>query len=467
MRYHFSGVAGTGMNPLACLMRARGHDVQGSDRSLDMGKNQEIAARLRRVGIQLTPHDGTAISSAIDRFVYSTAVEADTPEMRAARALGLPCVSRPRLLAEVVDAGGPGVAVAGTSGKSTIVGMVAWLVREANVPATVLGGAARVGEGTGGCFVVGPAEGPVVAEACESDGTLAGYRPAIGLVHNVSRDHGELDAIRPQFEAFAENCGRLLVNAACPEAAALGRRFKALTYGGSPRADRRLRVTSAGPRRATGVLRLEDRVMVLDVPQPGLHNLENAAAAALVALELGVEAAAVEVLLARFPGVARRFEVVGTTASGIRVVDDYAHNGEKIRAAVTTAQAGAPRVLAVFQPHGFGPARFLRAELKELLPKLLRPQDRFCYAEIFYAGGTVAKDVSSHALTADLPAEMRGVYASDHDAIRQWVLSEAQAGDTVLIMGARDPDLPRLARKVFESLSVWASSTTPRQLSRL
>ena len=85
MRYHFSGVAGTGMNPLACLMRARGHDVQGSDRSLDMGKNQEIAARLRRVGIQLTPHDGTAISSAIDRFVYSTAVEADTPEMRAAR----------------------------------------------------------------------------------------------------------------------------------------------------------------------------------------------------------------------------------------------------------------------------------------------------------------------------------------------------------------------------------------------
>jgi UDP-N-acetylmuramate--alanine ligase len=214
------------------------------------------------------------------------------------------------------------------------------------------------------------------------------------------------------------------------------------------------------------VLRLEDRVLVLDVPQPGLHNLENAAAAALVALELGVDASAVEVLLARFPGVARRFEVVGTTVNGIRVVDDYAHNGEKIRAAVSTAQAGAARVLAVFQPHGFGPARFLRAELKELLPKLLRPQDRFCYAEIFYAGGTVAKDVSSRVLTADLPAEMRCGHAPDHDAVRQWVLSEAQAGDTVLIMGARDPDLPRLARQVFESLSVWTSSTTPRHLTR-
>jgi UDP-N-acetylmuramate--alanine ligase len=464
MRYHFSGVAGAGMNPLACLMRARGHEVQGSDRSFDQGKNREIAAHLRRLAIQLAAHDGTAVTPAIDRFVYSTAVEADTPEMRAARALGLDCVSRPQLLAEVVNAGGPGVAVAGTSGKSTIIGMVAWLLREAGVPATVLGGAALVGEGTGGCFVAGPAESPVVAEACESDGTLVGYRPAIGLVHNVSRDHAELDALRPQFSAFAESCGRLLVNAACPEAAALGRRFKASTYGVSPGADARLRVTSAGPRRATGALRLEGRVVVLDVPQPGLHNLENAAAAALLALELGVDLSALEAPLARFPGVTRRFEVVGTTASGIRVVDDYAHNGEKIRAAVTTAQAGAPRVVAVFQPHGFGPARFLRPELKELLPRLLRPQDRFCYAEIFYTGGTVAKDVSSRALAGDLPAEMRCGYARDHDAVRQWALSEAQAGDTVLIMGARDPDLPRLARKVFESLSVWASSTTSNLL---
>src|SRR3989475_989597 len=416
MRYHFSGVAGAGMNPLACLMRSRGHEVQGSDRSFDRGKNRETAAHLRRLAIQLAAHDGTAVAPAIDRFVYSTAVEADTPEMRAARALGLDCVSRPQLLAEVVNAGGPGVAVAGTSGKSTIIGMVAWLLRETGVPATVLGGAALVGEGTGGCFVAGPAEGPVVAEACESDGTLVGYRPAIGLVHNVSRDHAELDALRPQFSAFAESCGRLLVNAASPEAAALGRRFKASTYRASPGPDTRLRVTSAGPRRATGALRLEGRVVVLDVPQPGLHNLENAAAAALLALELGVDASALEAPLARFPGVARRFEVVGTTASGIRVVDDYAHNGEKLRAAITTAQAGAARVVALFQPHGFGPARFLRSELRALIPTLLRSQDRFAYGEIFYAGATVAKDVSGRALADALRAALRCGFAGDHAA---------------------------------------------------
>ncbi|HZO40924.1 MAG TPA: Mur ligase domain-containing protein [Methylomirabilota bacterium] len=451
-RFHFSGIAGAGMGPLACLMKARGHAVQGSDRAFDQGKKQEIAAELSRLGIELAPQDGRAITAAIDRFVYSAAVEADTPELRAARALGLECLPRPQLLAEVVNTANPGVAISGTSGKSTVVGMLGWLLREGGIKATVLGGADFVAEGSGGCFVAGPAEGPAVAEACESDGTLVGYRPTIGLIHNVSRDHDELSALRPQFTAFARNCGKLLVGADCPEAAALGQRFKAATYGVSQDADARLRVTSVGPRRGRGVLRHAGRDLTLDIPQPGLHNLENATAAALVALEIGLDAEAVVALLARFPGVARRFELVGTTARDIHVVDDYAHNAEKLRAAITTAQAGSARVVAVFQPHGFGPARFLRGELREMMPTLLRPQDRFCYAEIFYAGGTVAKDISSRILADDLPAALNCGYARDHEAARQWVVSEARPGDTVLIMGARDPDLPRLARAVLSSL---------------
>ncbi len=452
MRYHFSGIAGAGMNPLAQLVRARGHKVQGSDRSFDQGKNGDLAARLRLMGIALRAHDGTAINRGIDRFVYSTAVEADTPEMRGARDLGIELVTRPALLAEIVNAGVPGVAIAGTCGKSTITGMVAWLAREAGVPATVLGGAALVGEGVAGCFSVGPEAGPVVAEACESDGTLTGYRPTVGLVHNISRDHGEVWTLREQFGIFAAGCRRLLLNAGCPEAGTLRRGPEVTTYGLAPTADVRLEVVSAGPERACGVLSLPGRGLVLDVPQPGLHNLENAAAAALVALELGIAPAAIEAALKRFPGVARRFEVVGTTANGIRVVDDYAHNGEKLRAALSTAQAGAERVLAVFQPHGFGPARFLRPELRELLPRLLRPQDRFCYAEIFYAGGSTRKDISSRMLVADLPANLGCVYAADHRAVSEWVQAEARAGDTILILGARDPELPRLARTVLESL---------------
>jgi UDP-N-acetylmuramate--alanine ligase len=173
----------------------------------------------------------------------------------------------------------------------------------------------------------------------------------------------------------------------------------------------------------------------------------------MVAIELGIDPDEVTGLLALFPGVARRFEVIGTTAAGVRVVDDYAHNGEKLRAALTTAQAGGSRVLAIFQPHGFGPARFLRPELKTLLPAILRAEDRFCYAEIFYAGGTVAKDISSRALAADLPADLQCGYAADHEAARRWVLDEARPGDTVIVMGARDPDLPRLARSIHDALA--------------
>ncbi|MEX2145559.1 MAG: Mur ligase domain-containing protein, partial [Candidatus Rokuibacteriota bacterium] len=192
LRYHFSGIAGAGMNPLARLLRAHGHRVQGSDRSFDQGKNADLASALRALGIDLTPQDGSAVTRGLDRFVYSTAVEADTPEMRAARDLGIDCVARPALLAEVVGEGRPGIAIAGTSGKSTVTGMLAWLARESGVAATVIGGAALVGDGEGGCFVAGPHGAAVAAEACESDGTLRGYRPALGLVHNITRDHGEV-----------------------------------------------------------------------------------------------------------------------------------------------------------------------------------------------------------------------------------------------------------------------------------
>ena len=450
--YHFSGIAGQGMNPLARLMRAWGHEVQGSDRAFDQGKQRDLGATLTGLGIRLLPQDGAAVTGAIERFVYSTAVEAETPEVRAARALGIERVPRPTLLAEIVNGGVPGVAVAGTSGKSTVTGMIGWILRAARAPASVLGGAALVGEGVVGCFAVGPEDGPVVAEACESDGTLVGYHPGVGVILNVSRDHAELDALRQQFTTFAKQCGTLWINAASAEARAIGAEVGARTFGDVDGADARLVVHSAGPHRGRGVLQIGSTRIPLTLPQPGVHNLENAAAAAAVASSLGVTSAAIATALATFPGVARRFEVVGTTARGVRVVDDYAHNADKVRAAVSTAQEGG-RVVAVFQPHGFGPARFLRPELAEMLPRLLRPQDRWCYAEIFYAGGTVARDLSSRDLAADLPPEMHAGYAEDHAAVVGWVAREAEPGDTVLIMGARDPDLPGLARTVYETLT--------------
>jgi UDP-N-acetylmuramate--alanine ligase len=301
--------------------------------------------------------------------------------------------------------------------------------------------------------MAGPANGPVVAEACESDGTLVGYEPTIGLVHNISRDHAEVESLRAQFGAFARNCSRLFVNAGCPEAAALGRRLHGVSYGVTSDADARLEVVERGarprqrhpeaarrrgharhpaarpaqPRERGG--RRDDRGRARHRSRRG-HRAAGALPRRVPPLRGG-----------------------GRDGLGIRVVDDYAHNGEKLRAALTTAQAGLGRVVAVFQPHGFGPARFLRPELKMLLPGLLRIEDRFCYAEIFYAGGTVAKDISSRALADDLPGLLRCGYAADHEAARRWAVAEAKPGDTVLVMGARDPDLPRLARSIFDSLA--------------
>src|SRR5260370_3117165 len=270
------------MNPLAQLMRARGHAVQGSDRSFDQGKNLDVADRLTALGIVVKPQDGCAVSATLDRFIYSTAVEAETPEVRAARAHGLERVPRPAVLAEVVDAGRPGVAIAGTSGKSTITGMVGWLTREAGRSATVLGGAALAGEGGAGCFLPGAADGPVAAEACESDGTLTGYHAALGLIHNISRDHGEVEALLPQFETFAKRCGLLLVTAASPEAAEVGRTVGAPSYGIAAGADARLEVTTVRPHPPSRLLPLPRGPLPPHLPQPRRHNLYNAAAAALI-----------------------------------------------------------------------------------------------------------------------------------------------------------------------------------------
>ncbi|TVR44744.1 MAG: UDP-N-acetylmuramate--alanine ligase [Planctomycetota bacterium] len=456
-RVHFSGIGGAGMNPLAQLLAHRGIRVSGSDRAFDQGQNQVIQEILRGRGITLYPQDGSAIGPDIDRLIHSTAVERDTPELAAANQLGLTCVPRPALLAEVVAGGQPGLAVSGTSGKSSVVGMIAWILRQAQCPATVLGGAALAEDGAQhmGCFSAGPAAGPVVVEACESDGTLIGYAPALGLIHNITRDHAEVAELSRQFATFAQRSQRLLVNADDDQVLCLVHQHpNCISYGmRNSAAQWRCEPLRLGPWRSQGELTTPDGAsLLLDIPQPGMHSIENGLAALVAAQALGVSPAVAVAALCDFPGVARRFQVLGRSDQGITVVDDYAHNGAKIAAALRAAQAGAERVLAIFQPHGFGPARFLRQELAEMLPQILRPGDRICYGEIFYAGGSVTRDISSADLAADLSGLAHADYAPNHLAIIDWVTTHAMPGDTILLMGARDPQLGPLAQTIFDLL---------------
>jgi UDP-N-acetylmuramate--alanine ligase len=160
--------------------------------------------------------------------------------------------------------------------------------------------------------------------------------------------------------------------------------------------------------------------------------------------------------LAAFQGVARRFQVLGSRG-GITVVDDFGHNPAKVAASIRAAhlrvQATGGRLLAVFQPHGFGPLKFLRAEFVEAFAAELRPQDRLWFLEVFYAGGTASRDISSAEVIQDIAA--RGV-AAECAPSRQWLVArlatEAKAGDLILVMGARDPTLTDLARDILATL---------------
>jgi len=188
------------------------------------------------------------------------------------------------------------------------------------------------------------------------------------------------------------------------------------------------------------------------LPVPGAHNVENALAAIAACRAVGVELAAMTAPLAAFQGVARRFQSLGV-AAGVEVVDDFAHNPAKIRAALTTARLRGRRVLAVFQPHGYGPTRFLREDFVETFATELRTVDRAWLLEIFYAGGTALRDFSAADLVREICERGR---AAEFAPSRAWLVERiaevAEPGDTVIVMGARDPSLTAFAHEVLERL---------------
>jgi UDP-N-acetylmuramate--alanine ligase len=156
--------------------------------------------------------------------------------------------------------------------------------------------------------------------------------------------------------------------------------------------------------------------------------------------------------LERFQGVARRFQVLGS-ARGVEVVDDFGHNPAKVAASIRTAHLRAGRVLAVFQPHGYGPTRFLRADFVEAFAAELRPEDRLWMLEIFYAGGTATRDLSSADLVEDLARSgVQARFAPDRAGLAAELAAQARPGDLILVMGARDPSLTALARDILARL---------------
>jgi UDP-N-acetylmuramate-alanine ligase len=445
-RLHFAGVGGSGMSALAQFCALKGSPVSGSDRSFDRGERPEARGLLEATGIRILPQDGSAVAGDCAAVVCSTAVEDTVPDVVAARAAGVPVLHRSELLAHLVAAYRT-VAVTGTSGKSTTTAMVFELLRGAGRdPSVITGGDLRLlqTDGAWGNAHVGTSD-LLVIEADESDGSLVRYAPAVGVVLNLQRDHKELDVVEGFYRTFLGQCreGAVIGEAGNLAAYRPGR----TVVGFGPDATLRAEDLRTEPGRS----RFTVAGVAFDLPLPGRHNVEDALAGLGACRMLGVPLEDLVAPLAAFQGVGRRFQAVGEVR-GIRVVDDYAHNPAKVEAALKAAQGQAERVLAIFQPHGYGPLAFMREELVQVLQATLRPQDRLWFLPVFYPGGTVNRVVESDDVVADLrglgiPAQL-GTRLELPAVLR----AEARSGDLVLLMGARDPSLPDLALQLLSQL---------------
>ena len=445
-RFHYAGIGGSGMSALAQFQAMRGGRASGSDRSFDRGDRGEARAQLERLGITLHPQDGSGLAGAA-ALVVSSAVEDKVPDVVSARAGRIPILHRSEMLAHFVRTHRT-LAVSGTSGKSTVVAMIFDILRGAGRdPSVITGGDLRAlqREGLWGNAWAGGEL--LVIEADESDGTLVRYEPAVSVILNLQRDHKEMDEVAAMFATFRDRTreGRVVGEGANLADLARG----ATVFGFGPGAAVRGENVTLEP----GGSRFTAQGVPFHLPVPGRHNVENALAAIAACRAVDVPLEAMAAPLAGFEGVGRRFHVLGA-ARGIEVVDDFAHNPAKIAAAIATAQARCQRVLAVYQPHGYGPTRFLRRDFVETFAACLRPADRLWLLEVFYAGGTAIRDFSAADIVAEAAARGAGAeFAPSREWLRDRLLAEARAGDLVLVMGARDPSLTEWARSVLDSVA--------------
>lgn len=458
--YFFCGIGGSGMLPLALIVRRRGHAVAGSDRSLDQGRTAAKFDFLRGQGIALYPQDGSGVTDAATMLVTSAAVEETVPDVQAARRLGAATMTRAQLLASLFNAAPRAVGVAGTSGKSTTTGMIAWLLTRAGLAPDVVNGAVMKNFVTDAVPFAGAVVGGgdvFVAEVDESDGSIAHYTPHVAVLNNVAFDHKSLEELRRLFGDFLAKAQVAVLNLDNAETVLLAQAVPAdrrVTYslGG---ADADLVAVNIRPRPDGIAFDVQGRdgvAVPVDLAVPGRHNVSNALAALATARALGVPLTQAAASLAGFSGIRRRLEVTGT-ANGVTVIDDFAHNPDKIAATLDTLHDFPGRLLVMFQPHGFGPLRLMRREFVECFGARLAPEDVLVMPEPVYFGGTVDRSVSSGHIAADLQA--RGCNAQalpDRAACGETLLSLARPGDRIIIMGARDDTLSVFAEELVGRL---------------
>jgi UDP-N-acetylmuramate--alanine ligase len=459
--YFFCGIGGSGMLPLALILQSRGCVVAGSDRMLDQGRVAQKFDFLRAGGIPLHPQDGSGLTGAEQILVTSSAIEETVADVRAARRLGARVMRRAELLAEVFNAAPRSIALGGTSGKSTTTGMLGWILHAAGRRPTIMNGAVMKNFVTPdtpfASAVVGDGE-VFVSEVDESDGSIALYSPRVAVLNNITLDHKSLEELRTLFGDFLAKAETAVVNLDDPETAALAAELpldKTITFSLSdPAADLLAGDLAPAPdgiafqvsERATGD-RAQARLTV-----PGRHNVENALAALGAARACGLSLEEAASALGGFDGLRRRLELVGQ-ANGVTVIDDFAHNPDKIEASLATLHAFPGRLLVLFQPHGFGPLRLMKQGFIDGFAEHLDDGDVLVMPDPVYYGGTVERSVTSKDIVDGVRARGRPAYAfAERAACGDKLLALARPGDRIVIMGARDDTLALFAAELVERL---------------
>ncbi len=454
----FSGIGGSGMLPLASIVRATGVRVAGSDRSLDAGRTPHKFDYLRSLGIQLFPQDGSGLQDGMT-LVTSAAVEPTVPDVVRARELGLAHLTRPEFLARLLNDAQRSVAVGGTSGKSTVTGMIGWILHACHRQPTVMNGAVMKNFVTPSApfasALVGDPE-LFVSEVDESDGSIALYRPEVAVLTNVTLDHKEMVELRRLFAGFLLSARKAVLNLDDPETRALAEAVpeKVISYGlDAPRADfmgKDLQILEDGVEFA---LHAEGERYDVRLAVPGRHNASNALAAIAATRALGLRIEDAVAAIARFEGLKRRLETVGQ-AAGVTVIDDFAHNPDKIEATLATLRAHPGRLLIMFQPHGYGPLAQMGEKLAESLAEGMAGDDRLYLPDPVYQGGTVERTRGSDWLAGQVASRERSAtHLPERVAIGEALVEAAKPGDRILIMGARDDTLIDFAHELVERLA--------------
>ncbi|HEX6783675.1 MAG TPA: Mur ligase family protein [Sphingomicrobium sp.] len=460
----FSGIGGSGMLPLASIVRASGARVSGSDRSLDAGRTPRKFDYLRSLGIQLFPQDGSGLQQGMT-LVTSAAVEQTVPDVVRARELGLEHVTRPQFLAQLLNGAQRSIAVGGTSGKSTVTGMIGWILHACHRQPTVMNGAVMKNFVTPSApfasALVGDPE-LFVSEVDESDGSISLYRPEVAVLTNISLDHKEMEELRQLFAGFLGAAKKAVLNLDDPETRILAEalpRERLIGYGfDSPSATFMGKDLQLEPNGVTFALEADGARHDVRLSVPGRHNASNALAAIAAVRAVGVRVEDAVNAIARFEGLRRRLEIVGEVG-GVTVIDDFAHNPDKIAATLATLRAQPGRLLIMFQPHGYGPLAKMGEPLAESLAQGMAPADRLYLPDPVYQGGTVEKARGSDWLANEVRQRGREAeHISERPRIGDVLASEARSGDRILIMGARDDTLIDFARELVDRLAETTSA---------